>query len=258
MSKPPGNQPPDWDIDPFSRFFADSEYNCRASAVNLAPIFGFLKKVNEAFRRMSDAVENDGNEDLLVPRFLLVRAHSAFLAACKLAMSGQLPESYAILRNVIEQAWYALHIAVNPPTAEIWLRRNDSDMEKKACKFEFTVANVRSTHERLDTATSKEMNKIYEILIDYGAHPNMRGVLTTLSKTEAPGQQKFNVGILFADQMTIAFALRMAAAVGIGALKVCQLIYPERFKITGLDAEVEGLIVELNSVFKRYRRNATP
>jgi hypothetical protein len=102
VSKPTENLPPDWGNDPFSRFFVDSEYNCRASAANLAPIFEFLKKVNTAFRRTSDAVENDGNQDLLVPRFLFVRAHSAFLAACKLSMSGQLPESYAVLRNGIE------------------------------------------------------------------------------------------------------------------------------------------------------------
>ncbi len=173
-------------------------------------------------------------------------------------MSGQLPESYAVLRNGIEQAWYALHIAQNPPAAEIWLRRNDSDNDKKSCKSEFTIANVRSTHERLDAATSKDMNQIYETLIDYGAHPNMRGVLTTLSKTETPDQQKFNVGILFAEPMTMAFALRMAAIVAIGALKVCRLMYPERFKITGLDVEIEGLIPELNSIFKSYRRKATP
>jgi hypothetical protein len=55
------------------------------------------------------------------------------------------------------------------------------------------------------------MHKIYETLIDYGAHPNMAGVLTTLSKTETRDQQNFKVRILFAEQMTMAFALRMAA-----------------------------------------------
>ncbi len=78
MSKPTGNQPRDWGNDPFSSFFADSEYNCRASALNLAPIFAYLTKVNTAFRHMSEVIENDGNQGLLVPRFLIVRAHSAF------------------------------------------------------------------------------------------------------------------------------------------------------------------------------------
>src|SRR5262245_60258706 len=117
MNNPIKKQPPDWGPDPLSRFFADAEYNCHASAVNLAPVFSFLKKVDAAFRRMSEAVENDSNEELLVSRFLMVRTHSAFLAGCRLAMSGQTFESHAVLRDVVENAWYSLHIAKSPGRA---------------------------------------------------------------------------------------------------------------------------------------------
>jgi len=48
----------------------------------------------------------------------------------------------------------------------------------------------------------------------------------------------------------------MAVAVAVGALKVFELIYPERFKITGVDLEIENLVAGLNSVFKPYARVA--
>jgi len=46
--------------------------------------------------------------------------------------------------------------------------------------------------------------------------------------------------------------LHMAVGVATGTLKVFQLIFPERFLILGLDAKVEALIRDLNSVFKQY------
>jgi len=250
-------QPPDWGTDPFSTFFADAEFNCRASAVNLAPVYSFLQTVNTAFRRMSEAIENDNS--LLLSRFLMVRTHSAFLAACRLAMSGQPFECCVVLRGGIEQAWYSLHIAKNPALAETWLRRNDSDNDKAKCKSEFTVAKIRSTHEQLDAATAKNFQLLYETLIDYGAHPNPKGVLMALSKSsETSDQRTFKIGILIAGQLTMGFALWLAAAVAIGALKVFQLIYPERFKKTGLDLEIEKLIPKLNSIFQKYRLPAPP
>jgi hypothetical protein len=44
----------------------------------------------------------------------------------------------------------------------------------------------------------------------------------------------------------------MAVAVVVGALKIFYLIFPERFKIMGIDAEIEALAKGLNTVFKPY------
>jgi hypothetical protein len=44
----------------------------------------------------------------------------------------------------------------------------------------------------------------------------------------------------------------MAVVMAVGALKVFQLTFPERFKIMGLDKEIKVFVSELNSVFKPY------
>ena len=121
-------KPPPWGDDPLSTFFSEAEYNERASSLNLAPIYAFLQRLHASFRRVEETVEKDNREELLLTRFLMVRAHSSFLAATRLAMSGQLFESYAPLRSSIEQAWYALHTAKDrqpPKRSEIWLCRNE-------------------------------------------------------------------------------------------------------------------------------------
>lgn len=254
-------QPPQWGDDPLSRFFSDAEYNGRAGAVNYAPIYALLQHVDATFRRVEEAIEKDDRDDLLLSRFLIGRIHSAFLGAVRLAMSGQASESFPVLRAAIEQAWYALHIAKDskaPERAKIWLSRNDDNSSKAKCKSEFTVAKVRATHEGLDAATAKELQNTYENLIDFGAHPNPMGVLASMSKSQTDKQIDYKVGILASDKTTVAFALRMAVAVAVGALKAFELIYPERFSLAGIDLEVDKMVAGLNAVFKPYVPVAPP
>ena len=61
--------------------------------------------------------------------------------------------------------------------AQIWLRRNEDAIAKSRCKSEFTVTKLRQTHEALDPDTAADLHKIYEDLIDFGAHPNQFGAL---------------------------------------------------------------------------------
>src|SRR5271157_2360880 len=103
--------PPPWDKDPLSTFLADAEFNGRVTALNLAPLYDMLRRVDGLFRRVEEAIESDDRDELLVSRFLMVRTHSSFLAGIRLAMSGQVSESFPVLRAAVEQAWYALHIA---------------------------------------------------------------------------------------------------------------------------------------------------
>ena len=93
---------------------------------------------------------------------------------------------------------------------------------------------------------------MYENLIDFGAHPNQFGVMMAIGKTETDRQVDFSVGILHPKQLPVLFALRMAVGTAIGALKTFQLVFPERFTLTGLDLEIEELIPQATAIFKLY------
>ena len=249
----PERKPPPWGDDPLSTFFSEAEYNERVSPLNLAPIYALLQRLHAAFRGVEETVEKDNREELLLTRFLMVRAHSSFLAATRLAMSGQLFESYAPLRSSIEQAWYALHTAKDrqpPKRSEIWLCRNENKASKAKCKSEFSIANVRSTHESFDSATAKELHQLYEMTIDLGAHPNPPGVLTAMSRSETDKEINYRVGILFLKPISLLATLRTAVRVAVAVLKVFQVIFPDRFKLMRLDEEIQALATEANSVFK--------
>src|SRR6266498_1231001 len=102
MSSGAPTEPPDWGSDSFSSYFKMAEYNARATAANFPDVFGFLQQIHTCFEQIEEAIRNDSGVTRILPRLLFVRAHSGFLAACRLAMSGQLTEAQAVNRAAIE------------------------------------------------------------------------------------------------------------------------------------------------------------
>ncbi len=258
-------QPPPWPDDALSNYFKMAEYNDRAGSLNYPQVYELLQKTNLVLELAHTAVEHGSKQELLIPRFLIVRVRSAFLAACRLALSGQLVESHAVLRVAIEEAWYALYIGKqtelpapskenpNPkPRWEIWLRRNDDQASKARCKSEFTIKNVRTTHEQFDPDTAKTLHGLYETLIDFGAHPNEQGMITAIMKSESGKQVTYQVPILAPHELALMMSLRMAVAVAVGAVKAFSLLFTEAYTKAGVPARVDELVYLLNTVFKRW------
>jgi hypothetical protein len=79
------------------------------------------------------------------------------------------------------------------------------------------------------------------------------GFLRGLTKTEAAKTTSYSVPILSTDMVPLANALQKVAAVAVGTLKVFLLIYPERFKLAGLDQEIDHLVADGNRIFGKYR-----
>jgi hypothetical protein len=78
------------------------------------------------------------------------------------------------------------------------------------------------------------------------------GLFTGVTQKESTSQVDYQVGILGPAELPVMVTLRLAVAVAIGSLKMFQLVYPERFELTSLDAEIKALVLELNSRFARF------
>lgn len=252
MGNRPQEQLPPREKDSLSSFLADAAYNERASSLNLPEVYSLLKQVDSTFRCITAATEKDNREELLLPRILMVRVHSAFLAGVRLAMSGQAFEAMLALRAAIEQAWYGLHVARDPQPLErstTWLQRHDRPEAKQKCKNEFTVSRVHQTHEALDADGAKILHELYETTIDYGAHPNEKGLLASMRLEETEDALTYLVGILHPEPLLMTVTLKTAIEVAIGTLKVCQLVAPAQLKVEGLDLTIEQLIREVHRTF---------
>jgi len=246
---------PTWEADPLSRFLSDAQRNERVSSLNMRDVYALLRNVHATFQQVATITEKEHSENLLPTRFLMARTHAAWLAAVRLGLSAQTVEAYPIVRLIVENAWYALHLAKDPSPparAKTWLNRDDDSDAETRCAAEFSIKNVRTTHAGLDPTAEAICHIVYKQTIGLGAHPNERGVLMAMTRTETGDALTFGAVFLATDPALIAAALKTAVEAAVGALKTFHLIFPERFKIMGVDRDVENLVDRLNAVFKRY------
>ena len=114
--------PPRWSDDPLSAFLDQAFKNTLATFVHKHAGFDLLSHIDRSFLRIG---ENLVNPPDILGAVLLLRSHSAFRAACRLTLSGQVTDAFPPLRACLEYALYALHISQNNCLGEVWLRRHD-------------------------------------------------------------------------------------------------------------------------------------
>lgn len=179
-----------------------------------------------------DAVFQENHEKLkpsgwtqLVPSLLMLRSFSAFRASVMVSLS--LPaDSYPVQRLCLESAGYGCLIATTPELAKIWLQR---DNDPRQVRQRFTNRAIVDAIASFDVPLSETYQDLYERSIDFGAHPNEKGVLTNVIK-ESLGTDSIQILMLAGDGPPIQHALRTCAQVGICSLKVFNLIFAEQFK----------------------------
>lgn len=255
MKKP--DEIPTWGDDPLSsQFFGQAQYNERAASLNYPQIYDLLRHVNRVFEAANAAVEKDSREVLLIPRMFVVRTRAAVLAAARLAMAGEIPEAYPVLRLAIELAWYSLHIAKDPAPPErarTWLQRGDSKEATDRCRHEFKVNNLRATHEKVASKHAEHMHELYKDVIDLGAHPNQMGLFTAIGTAAKGTETTYSVGILYPIEFPLVSTLAMTVAVAYDVLRTFELIFPERFRLIGLDVEIQELLGSAQAIFIKAR-----
>jgi hypothetical protein len=230
--------PPSWADDSLSRFIKDTLFNTYATFHNLKTPYNRLKGTHILFAKIVDNIE--GTPDWFAA-FFLVRSHSAFLGAVRLALSGQIPEAYMVLRGCLENALYGLYVTRNPSSQETWLRRHDDEESKKKVKKEFKISNLLDLLEKNDKKLRSIAGDLYERTVDYGGHPNERAFFSVAKKSVDEHKTTIQSGYLIGNEPALQLCLKSCAQIGLCSLSIFQLIYRERFGILGLSDEMNAL-----------------
>jgi hypothetical protein len=170
----------------------------------------------------------------ITPSLLMLRSFSAFRASVMVALS--LPsDCYPVQRLCLESAGYAKLMTKTPDLAKVWLRRDENPAEAKSS---FTVRAVRDAIATDDEQLAAIYQALYEQSIDFGAHPNEKGVLGSVL-AESIGTGVLQFAMLGANEMAVQHALRCCAQAGICSLKVFNLIFGDHFAKYKFDKKVE-------------------
>jgi hypothetical protein len=108
---------------------------------------------------------------------LFLNAYQLFLAGARIALSGHPAAIFPLMRTALESASYGFLLEQQPALSAIWSNRHRSEADKKACRKTFTFD--RAIAAVIDKAPDihRMAKEAYEGAIDFGAHPNLRGVV---------------------------------------------------------------------------------
>ena len=149
-------------------------------------------------------------------------------------MSGQVPETFALLRSCLEYAAYGLYLYKNPALGATWLDRHQDADALRAMRKEFLAINVQKAVEAVDTRLGQVYRVLYDRAIDFGAHPNVMGVAGSMLMDEQPDKIMINHLYLHGDDNALLMALKSTAQTGLTSLHIFQHVFPERFLILGV------------------------
>lgn len=230
--------PPGWGDDPLSKFIQGTTDNTYATFHNLKEWYNRLSDINASF---GDATQNMDRAQDWFASFFLFRAHSAYLAGIRLALSGQVPEAYMVLRGSLECALYGLYVARKPSVSKIWLRRDEDEVSRRKVRKEFKVANVFQVLELEDQKLRKIAGNLYERTIDYGGHPNQQAFLSVMKQQSNDSKITFQSAYMIGNEDTLHLCLKSCAQIGICALSIFRLVFRERFDILGISQNLDSM-----------------
>jgi len=229
--------PPGWGDDELTKFQDDGRGNQWATFHNKRPATAALIAIDAQFVLASKGWLNPQSE---LAAFMLLRCHSAFRAAAGLAMSGQLVESYALCRSMLEYAAYAVHVYRNPGSGLVWLNRHKDEAAMKAQKREFLLTNVLASVKAANLHACERFETLYHT-IDFGGHPNERAVTGSMKMIDEPGKRTMLSIIQHGDGIELDLALKRVAQCGLVSLELLQVVFNARFELLGINAAMLAL-----------------
>lgn len=234
--------PPGWGEDALTRYLEDAYKNRWASFANKLSASRLLVRIDRCY---TTVLADWANPKPPIPALLAYRSHAALRASCEHALAGQVTEVWPTVRTCLEFAAYCLHLAKNPDLSEVWLRRHDDAASMEAMLKAFTAAKVKATIRAGDPKTEAVYGELYQRAIDFGAHPNERAVLSSLSILKGDGKTEFKQSYLAGDGLSLEHGLRSVAQAGVCALNVLLIAYPSRFADVGMADEPHELRIGL-------------
>ena len=259
--------PDDWGSEPVSEFLHSAYSNNVSFFANYSevPFVQVIREINILFKQFT---ERDFKIDVHVLPNFVTRSHSAFLGSIRLATSCEAVESYMVSRGCLEYALYALHIYEdkeyvyinNDKTVTedrkdsnsqsvqkrfmIWLDRSTSPEANKKRRNEFSNSNVKKTLLVKNEDLGKIVLELYDSTIDYGAHPNIGGVLSTSTISLNGVSDEF---LLHHEDVVFKAGVQNVILIGLCSLFIFYLIFKEHFN--------SNICTRLNELAKLFPKN---
>ena len=172
----------------------------------------------------------DEQHQATVPMFLSLNAFTLWTGGVRMALSGHEAAVYPLLRTALESACYARVMTDQPDMTAIWSARHDGETQRKACRKAFApaVSEAAGLVDATQPGWGDFVLRLYDANIDFGAHPNPRGVMSHVHDVPAQAEEEgFGLASVYpGDSLQVFRALIAVTDTGRGVAVVLTSCLP--------------------------------
>jgi len=227
-------------------FIDDAECNTRQAIALDVGMIHLLKEVDAIFSSLGDTPASP--KQLLLPVFTH-RCWGAYRAAARVVFGGQVAETYPLMRLALENAFYAFRTSTNE-FQFTWAKRGLTPDDTRKVRRDFSVGDMLASLRETNANLADVGSKLYDLTIEFGAHPNILGHVTGLKMDES------GIGSDILSPGTPQWGVTVQRLVRIGI--VCLLILdvvPEN-KMSEVDRSRIKSLDDVTSSWKEFQRPA--
>jgi len=157
--------------------------------------------------------------------FFLLQAQGGILSAMRSCLSGQIPETFKLLRGCLEDASYALAVSKNSKLKRVWAERHDGEDHLKKCTRAFSGTEMERLMTKTNPFLAQRAGALYDEAIDKGGHPNLKVYQKNAFQFNSNGVLNLQVAHLNPGEVSATFDTLLD--VGNCILDIFREIYPE-------------------------------
>lgn len=207
---------------------------------------GIIADINDLFLRLHEGIVE---QDLEGEYIFFSRAYSSWMAALRIGLGHQISDCFTLLRASLEIAVYGhfMLTAEDSRYLKIWIKRKDEHgkiLKEFRDNFKWPVLT-----ERIESPDIKfSARTLYEHVIDFGAHPNVIGMLQGVSRLGTGSDEFLMVGASKSHRKISVFYMMW---IGITVLGILAEVFPEA-------SDQVNLIEDLQKLGKRFTKYSQP
>jgi hypothetical protein len=214
-------------------------------------IFALMDRLQQSFENLL-GVPYEGP---VTPALLILTAQGYFLAGVRIALAGQIPSVFPVLRAGLECVLFGLIMTMDSSKEQIWAERVKSKSAEEKCRKTFTASNGLRELVKLDPELHKGVETYYSMAIDSGAHPNVGAVFPHVNIEDGGAHWLAQIRYIHpADSLAVFDITKYAVAVGACMLAIMSYVmdghpsaleeYDDAYRIIG---ELDHIIDAANT-----------
>lgn len=246
--------PEPWGRDELTKFLGLTEEQMFASAATYPEWISVLVRLDEVLVTRASDLFHEVDETRRTSAQLFMRAFGTYRAVCRLALSGQLFETFVLLRSIIESSVYAWRCADSSDHRKAWAARADNEDGRKAVRKLFAWAPIIREIQDKYPSFGPAMSEAYEKAIDLGAHPNVEGIQLS-SDVKQIGEDKFELSAIYMHGKDgVLLAILELTKVMSYVYNLMTKVVGERMRILGMDEKMECEMHAILTLVQRFER----